>query len=210
MPTVKGAAWVLLGALVYGLIGLSLGLFYDVTFFGRAAWPLPHPLALTAPALYYVSLSYGLDQAQKSVWWLAAFPVAGGLWLLSGWLAAKVMRAKVTAGDLLRASLLGALPLLVLCPWLVWTHALTPHGPTWTQFLRACEFRDFGPQPSPALLNPLYCVAALAGSWLELRCWFRLAGGGKASAWAALALCIALTGTALIGLAGNALLGAVA
>lgn len=141
-------------------LGVSLGLFYNYTYFGRAAVPLPHPTALAGSFFYYIALPQDYDAAAQAVLWVLGFPAAG--WLLLGCLAAAARAGRLWSfADLLRSHLLGLAPLLLPLPWLAWLHATGPGGVSWQQFLAACLHRSFA--VTPPYLNPLFLGLAAVG-----------------------------------------------
>ncbi len=174
--------WALALTLAQLTLGVSLGCYYNYTFFGRAAGPLPQPVSAGGAVFYYLLVAAGDTQTVQAWLWVACFAVAGWVWV--GSLAA-VSRA--VAGSLprhaVRASLLGVLPVCLPLPYLAWCHAMTPSGPTWRQFVDAALYRSF--HDVPAGLTPLYLAMALVGLVLEARC-LALANGW--SGWRAAAI----------------------
>lgn len=118
---------------MYPLLGLSLGLYYNLTFFGAAALPLPEAVSLLAPLLYYLSGCIHLSPTGQASAWVLAFLVAGLTWLCCLELVAR------RAGFRPSLSVVASPALLLLpAPWMAWLH-----GPTWSGFLQACLVRRF-------------------------------------------------------------------
>lgn len=136
-----------LGLILYPLLGLSLGLYYNLTFFGAAALPLPEAVSLLAPLLYYLSGCIHLSPAAQASAWISAFLVAGLIWL--GCLELVARRAGFRPGLGVVAS-----PTLLLlpAPWMAWLHGLTWSESSTAlvvaeQFLQACLVRKFTRTP---------------------------------------------------------------
>lgn len=113
--------------LCYLLASLSVALFYNITFFGHALVPLPSPVALTGPFFYYLAgFNHTSPQAQV-IWWILSFILAGGFWLLSLSLGARILKVRLRVLPIIPlTSLLYLLPF----PWLLWVHGQSPEGPS--------------------------------------------------------------------------------
>jgi hypothetical protein len=70
-------------ALIDLALGLSLGLYYTITYYGRALTPLLGTVALGAPFLYYVAVEERSSTVYQAWLWMLCFPVAGLLWRLA-------------------------------------------------------------------------------------------------------------------------------
>ena len=114
-------------SLCYLLVSLSVALYYNITFFGQALVPLPSPVALTGPFLYYLAgFNHSSPQAQV-VLWMLSFLLAGGFWVLSLSLGAKILKVQVRV---LPRIPLTSLLYLIPFPWLLWVHGQSPQGPS--------------------------------------------------------------------------------
>ncbi|MBI5832540.1 MAG: hypothetical protein HZB16_09575 [Armatimonadetes bacterium] len=177
-------------------LGLCLGCYYNYTFFGRAAGPLPQPVASAGAMLYYLFVAAGDTQVVQAWLWMLCFPLAGWIWLGSLWVVGR--RLGGACRGLVRASLAGIVPLLLPLPYLLWRHALTPNGPSWAQFQQAALYRRFDTVPAglPALFVPL----AVVGLALEAVLLARASGvgPGRAAAWLMVSLGVAMLATALL------------
>lgn len=157
-------------------LGLSLGLYYTITYYGRALAPLPGAVALGAPFMYYVAVDERYGTVEQAWLWMAVFPVSGLLWRLAVAccpLAARLPRLSLAA---VSARLWHTVwPLLVPLPLLAWIVA-TPSGrPSWPDFIAVCLRRQA--VGSPRWLMPLLLAFALAAAALELRAlWCLLPG----------------------------------
>ena len=191
--------WALALTLAQLTMGVSLGCYYNYTFFGRAAGPLPQPVSAGGGVFYYLLVAAGDTQTVQAWLWVACFVVAGWVWLGS---VAAVCRASTGRWprDTLRASLRGLLPVCLPLPYLAWCHAMTPSGPTWHQFVDAALYRSFHDVPSG--LTPLYTALALLGLGLEAR------GLATANGWSGRRTSAILLGGAVLSAVILALLSA--
>ncbi|MHB8996094.1 MAG: hypothetical protein ACYC63_12680 [Armatimonadota bacterium] len=163
-------------------LGLSLGLYYTVTYYGRALVPLPGFVALGAPFMYYIAVDEDYSTVVQAWLWMFVFPVTGLLWRLA---LVYVPRMGAKAADLevrpMRLSEVSARlrytcwPLLVPIPLLIWLVG-TPSGQwAWADFIAVCLRRQN--VEAPAWLTPLMIALALVAFVLEARAMWRLLPG---------------------------------
>ena len=175
--------WPVVAALGTDLaLGLSLGLYYTITYYGRALVPLPGFVALGAPFMYYVAVDEQYNTVVQAWLWMLVFPVAGLLWRLS---LVGVSRYAAKAADLevhptRLAEICARLwhtgwPLLVPLPLLTWLVG-TPSGQwSWPDFIAVClRHRN---ADSPGWLTPVMMGLALAAFALEVRAAWRILPG---------------------------------
>jgi len=153
-------------SLAHAGLAVSLGLFYTVTYYGRAAVPLPYPAALLAPFFYYLSLSSRLSAEAQAAWWVLSFMAAGWVWVGTLWALARRVGLSANVEGIFLSVALGAIPLLLPAPWVGWALAQTPAGASWAQFIAACLRQEF--TGSPAALAPAYFTAALMALAVEV------------------------------------------
>lgn len=159
--------WMLATAL-YGLLGLSLGLYYNLTFFGAAAMPMAEPVSLLAPLLYYLAGSVHLAPGPQALAWIGSFLLAGWFWLGALEL---LTRRSAAWGTLLSPTLL-----LPPIPWLLYLHGAGPGGFSWQTCRTAILVRKFG-------LTPLQLDASTTGLGTVMLALGALAGGVGLFAW---------------------------
>lgn len=163
-------------------LGLSLGLYYTITYYGRALVPLPGSVALGAPFMYYVAVDEQYNTVVQAWLWMLVFPVAGLLWRLTlvgaSRVGAKVANpeAPPTALAEVSARLWHACwPLLLPIPLLLWLVG-TPSGRwSWPDFLAVCLRRQN--VAAPTWLTPLMMALALTAFALEVRAVWRVLPG---------------------------------
>ncbi len=159
-----------MGLILYPLLGLSLGLYYNLTFFGTAALPIPEAVSLLAPLLYYLSGCIHLSPAAQASAWMAAFLVAGLIWLGCLELVARRARFRPSLGVVASPALL-----LLPVPWMAWLH-----GPTWSAFLQACLVRKFTLTPlqlagATEHLSTLMLALGFVAAGMAFWQWYRVA-----------------------------------
>jgi hypothetical protein len=162
----RGIGSLMAVSLAHAGLAVSLGLFYTVTYYGRAAVPLPYPAALLSPFFYYLSLNSRMSAEAQAAWWVLSFVVAGWVWIgtLRAW--ARRVGLSVNVGSVSFSVALGAVPLLLPAPWVGWALAQTPAGASWEQFIAACLRREF--TGAPVALTPVYFTAALVALAVEV------------------------------------------
>jgi hypothetical protein len=153
-------------SLAHAGLAVSLGLFYVVTYYGRAAVPLPYPAALLSPFFYYLSLSSRMSAEVQAAWWVLSFVAAGWVWIGTLQTLARRMGLSANVGGISISVALGAAPLLLPAPWVGWALAQTPAGASWEQFVAACLRREF--TGAPVALTPVYFTAALMALAVEV------------------------------------------
>ena len=190
-------------------LGLGLGMYYTVTYYGRAALPLPGFVALAAPFQYYVLVDERQDTVVQAWLWLACFPFVGLVWRVALGAVARVMGLSVRGREVARAIWWSAAPLLLPIPALMWLLGQADGGGyEWAAFVGACLRRRFA--YGAGWLTPTYFALAAVAFVLELRALWRLGTGATAARrvlWiggAAAALVGVVSGVGLLG--GAALL----
>jgi len=142
-------------SLLFLVQGFSLCLFYNYAFYGQVWWPLMSPLAFLTPLFYYLAMSQWMPAFLQAILWHVGALVCGWCWAIS-------LRRPLS--QTFPALTLSCLILALPAPWLAYYHALTPSGPDWNQFLKACLVRNFAVQPPAGLVGIYHCLAVLA--WL--------------------------------------------
>lgn len=181
--------------MLYGLLGFSLGLYYNLTFFGAAALPMAEPVSLLAPLLYYLAGSVHLAPGPQALAWIGSFLLAGWFWLAALEL--------LTRRPAVRGTLLSPALLLIPIPWLLYLHGAGPAGFSWQTCQQAILVRKFGltPLQLDALtggLGPvMLALGALAGG-LGLVAWWRAGRRLAHYGLALLAALVAVVGTASV------------
>lgn len=140
-----------MAAVLYPLLGVALGLYYNLTFFGAAALPMPEPVSLLGPMLYYLAGSVHLPPREQAIAWVASVALAGILWLAALFFMATREGRRVPWRTVLSPALL-----LLPAPWLVYLHGTGPRGFSWDACFTACLIRKFG-------LTPLELEQAVTG-----------------------------------------------
>lgn len=175
---------VMLAALTDLALGLSLGLYYTVTYYGRALVPLPGFVALGAPFMYYVAVDEQHSTVIQAWLWMLVFPLAGLLWrltlvyvprLLPGAAVSEDRPARLKLGEVTARVWHTGWPLLAPIPLLMWLVG-TPSGRwSWPDFIAVCLRRQN--VDVPTWLTPLLMALAVAAFALETRDVWRLLPG---------------------------------
>jgi len=157
-------------------LGLSLGLYYTITYYGRALTPLPGAVALGAPFMYYVAVDERFSTVYQAWLWMLCFPVAGLLWRLALAQAPRLFRQTPLRFRDVTARLWHVCwPLLMPIPLTAWLVARPSGHCTWADFIAVClRQHNVG---SPAWLPWLFMPLALAALALEARAAWRLLAG---------------------------------
>lgn len=196
----------LLALLLGPLLGVSLGLYYNLTFFGAAAVPMPEPVSLLGPLLYYLSGGIRLQPSLQAAFWVIAFAVAELIWLGALELAARRRGFSPNLGVVASSALL-----LLPAPWMLYLHGTGPQGFSLGNCLEACLVRRFGLSPLSlqnateglsSIMLTLGCLAVL----LATRQWYQAAGrqaGRAVVTWVG----AALAALVMVVLLGNVLGG---
>ena len=154
-------------------LGLSLGLYYTVTYYGRALTPLPGLVALGAPFMYYVAVDERFSTVYQAWLWMACFPVAGVLWRVSLAQAPRLFgQAPLRFRDVTAKLWPCCWPLLVPIPLTAWLVSQPSGHCDWADFIAVC-LRQHNVE-SPPWLPGLWMPLALAALVLELRAGWRL------------------------------------
>lgn len=157
-------------------LGLSLGLYYTVTYYRRALAPLPGLVALGAPFMYYVAVDERFSTAAQAWLWMACFPAAGVLWRLSLARAPRLFgQAPLRFREVTAKLWPLCWPLVVPMPVAAWLVSRPDGYCDWSGFIAVC-LRQHN-VASPAWLPWLFMPPALAALALELRGVWRLLAG---------------------------------
>ncbi|NPV46758.1 MAG: hypothetical protein HPY69_07360 [Armatimonadetes bacterium] len=161
-------------------LGLSLGLYYTITYYGRALLPLPGYVALGAPFAYYVAVVEDYSTVVQAWLWMLCFPLAGLLWRLGvayvpGLVSAEYRAIRRPFGSVTARLGLSCWPLLLPIPTLAW-HVGRPEGHwAWADFVSVClRHRNVYTLP---YLPAAMLICALAAFGLESRALWRLLPG---------------------------------
>lgn len=166
-------AWALVAAaVIWLLLGLSLGWYYTFTYYGRAGWPMPMVEPITAILLYYFSVLNVRTEGQ-AIHWMIVFPASGFLWCACLYAVAQRHGAlRVPFARLCMLYALASVPMVLPAPWMSLVAAQTPDGPTLERMIAVALRRGFvSPWP---WLSPGYAALAVAGAVLQLALYPRL------------------------------------
>ncbi len=147
--------------LVWEAVGVSLGWYYTLTYFGGQGWPLPTPEDLGACLMYYFSVLNVRTEIQ-AIHWIVVFPVAGLLW--SGVLTWTAPFAGGRRGDAPRVCLgiaLAALPLAAPLPFLTWFAGQVDGRFEFARMMAVALRRGW--RMPPDWLSPVVLMLALVG-----------------------------------------------
>lgn len=144
---------------------ISVALYYNITFFGKALVALPSLPVTAACLLYYLSAFNTTPPGAQVLLWMLSFAIAGSLWWLCLSRALQydsneeTSRRSEIIRRVQRTLWLYALPL----PWLLWIHAQSSEGPSLEALRGAILVRDnlyWNSQGSQSWLNALYLTLA--------------------------------------------------
>lgn len=130
---------------------ISVALYYNITFFGKAVVALPSVPVASGCLFYYLCAFNTTPPLLQVVLWMGSFVLSGWLW----WFALDRVFPGLSSHRRWRSLLIYALPL----PWLLWIHAQSPAGMSWDAFLSAILVRDnlyWNSEGSEKTLNALY------------------------------------------------------
>lgn len=157
-------------------LGLSLGLYYTITYYGRALTPLPGLVALGAPFMYYVAVDERASTVVQAWLWMLCFPVAGVLWRLALAQSPRLFAQRPLRFRSVSAKLwYQCWPLLLPIPLAAWMVARPGGHCTWPDFIAVCLRRQN--VPSPWWLVWVFMPLAVVAFALELRAAWRLLTG---------------------------------
>jgi hypothetical protein len=180
-------------------LGLSLGWYYTITYYGRVGWPMPTPEPCAALILYYFSV-LNVSTELQAVHWMLVFPIVGILWAL-------VLRATARFFGGIKSSLgesayrfgLATLPFALPIPWMTYLAGQTEAGFSIHRMLDVALRHGFvSPWPS---LNPMYFALGLVSLALEIRAYRACYSPRGARAWKHFlsAAIVLLVGVAVLG-----------
>lgn len=106
------------------MLGLSLGWYYTVTYFGRVGWPMPSVETLGALLLYYFSVINAATEIQ-ALHWMLVFPLSGLLWTS---IVSLMLRPSERLPRLAWRLALCSLPLWLPAPYLMYLAGQTGEG----------------------------------------------------------------------------------
>lgn len=191
----------LLPTAILVLASISVALYYNITFFGKAVVALPSFPVAAGCLFYYLAAFNSTPPVAQVLLWIGSFVLSGWLW----WLALeKVVGSRWGAGDPIslearrRLRVLPAIYVLPL-PWLLWVHAQSSAGASWQALRASILVRDglyWSSQGSEVYLNGLFALLALLetlatlyvlrhtrdSSWGRILMAFFLAGLGSMAA----------------------------
>ncbi|MCC6728355.1 MAG: hypothetical protein IT208_03350 [Chthonomonadales bacterium] len=156
--------------------GVSVGLYYTASYYGRAGGPVPTPVALAAPLAYYVALPASADTRQQALLWEAAFVACGVLWAATLCACGRAVGRRPPLSGMV--CVVGAVgwPLLAPLPWMAAAAGATPSGWRWSQLLDVCLRRAWM-DPAP-WMHAAYFAAGLAALGFEALVLRRILGRG--------------------------------
>lgn len=148
---------------VWSMLGLSLGWYYTVTYFGRVGWPMPSVETLGALLLYYFSVINAATEIQ-ALHWMLVFPLSGFLWTGIAWI---FLRPNESLPRLAWLLSLCSLPLCLPAPYLMFLAGQTGEGWDIARMLAVALRRgNLAPWPS---LSPTYLALGLVALSLHMR-----------------------------------------
>jgi hypothetical protein len=166
---------------VYALASISVALYYNITFFGKALIVLPSFPVAGGCLFYYLSAFNTTPPVAQVVLWIVSFLFSGLVWCgLLGMVDRRLGPTRIVTQawpKLFLLPLLYALPL----PWLLWVHALSSEGLSLSALKAAVLVRDglyWSSQGSEPLLNGLFALLALLETALTL-VWLRRYAHGR-------------------------------
>lgn len=176
--TAKTAPWVTLAADL--ALGLSLGLYYTITYYGRSLLPLPGAVALGAPLMYYMAVDGEYSTVIQAWLWMICFPLAGVLWRLAvvivpRFASAECRTARLSFRPVAARLGLACWPLLLPLPALA-VYVGRPEGAwRWADFVAVClRHRNVD---VPSYLPAVMMALAVAACVLEVSAVWRLLPG---------------------------------
>lgn len=166
---------------------VSIALYYNITFFGKALVALPSLPVASGCLLYYLSAFNTTSPIAQVALWMLSFGLVGAFWWYLLNLAlqrfcrgvAQEKRAWAVS-RVQRALWVYSLPL----PWLLWVHAQSPEGASSEALIGAILVRDrlyWNSVGSENVLNALFLVLAATESALSVWAVHRACGRPKAT-----------------------------
>lgn len=146
------------------LASISVALFYNITFFGKALVALPSVLVTGGCLLYYLSAFNTTPPHLQVALWMVSFLISGWIWWEVLKKSSERWKPELTGSTRRK---LAWLPWLYLppLPWLLWVHAQSSTGLSLQALVDAILVRDrlyWSSQGSETWLNALYLgLAAL-------------------------------------------------
>lgn len=197
----------LLSLLLLLLASISVALYYNITFFGKAVVALPSFPVAGGCLFYYLAAFNTTPPVAQVVLWMASFVISGWLWW---WVVGRVWsHSRVGAGAALppvrqvqlRAALL---PYLLPLPWLLWVHAQSATGPSLDALRAAILVRDglyWTSHGSELRLNLLFLLLAVVETLTTLAVLHRSGMASRARVMAVFLVAGLVSLTLLCGLA---------
>jgi hypothetical protein len=145
-------------------LGIGMGWYYTVTYYGRVGWPMPLPDACAPLVLYYFSVVNAATWIQ-AVHWLVVFPLAGILWVTILTVTAPFFGGRrAEYGWALVRFAATTLPLAAPTPLMAYWAGQTGYGFSWNHMI-AVALRQASCMPW-WWLTPLYvALAVIALVW---------------------------------------------
>jgi hypothetical protein len=179
------------------LASISVALYYNITFFGKAVVALPSFPVTAGCLLYYLAAFNTTPPVAQVLLWMGSFTLSGWLWW---WAVAKLVKTPWGGSSPLTKDAISRLRLLPIIytlplPWLLWVHAQSAAGPSLAALRASILVRDglyWSSQGSELFLNALFAVLALGETLATLRV---LRGGGE-NRWLRVLAAFFLAGTA--------------
>lgn len=153
---------------------VSIALYYNITFFGKALVALPSLPVASGCLLYYLSAFNTTTPIAQVALWMLSFGLTGAFWwhllnlAMQRFCGGVAEEKRACAVSRVQRSLwLYALPL----PWLLWVHAQSPEGASIDALIGAILVRDrlyWNSVGSENVLNALFLLLAAAESALSV------------------------------------------
>lgn len=144
------------------LASISVALYYNITFFGKAVVALPSVLVAGGCLFYYLSAFNNTPPQVQVMLWMVSFLASGWLWWMALGKGSRMLKSDLTPASLRKLSWLPWLYLPPL-PWLLWVHAQSPEGLSLRALVDAILVRDglyWNSQGSESWLNALFLMLA--------------------------------------------------
>jgi hypothetical protein len=162
-------------------LGLSLGWYYTVTYYGRSGWPMPIPDACATLLLYYFSV-LNVSTGVQAVHWMIAFPAAGILWVASLWiLAPRFGEPRPSFSSLLLRMSAANAPLVAAGPFMTYVAGWNMDVFSAHRIVQVALRRGFlSPWP---MLTPTYVILGIIALFFQIRVYRAMFGCRGTKAW---------------------------